>query len=177
MESVKSSRPDWHAYMMTIACVAAMRSPDESTKVGAVIADRNHRILALGYNGYPPGGHADIYPRERPEKYKYIIHAEDNAISFSPRPSLDGATIYTTSFPCHRCMGMIIRAGLTKVVYGLIGSQLVDEKSRTEIHVMGTNHDVELTHYQDSSLLLPHGIMLDTINYLNAKGWTVNLSA
>lgn len=47
------------------------------------------------------------------------IHAEENAIAKAAKNaiSLNGATMYATSFPCVICMRSIIAAGIKKVMY------------------------------------------------------------
>jgi deoxycytidylate deaminase len=47
------------------------------------------------------------------------VHAEMDAIISAARRgiSLDGCTLYTTTFPCHNCARHIIASGIMKVVY------------------------------------------------------------
>ena len=102
---------------MELAKHIATWSKDPSTQVGAVIVDKNNRVVSLGFNGLPKGVH-DTPKRlnDRELKHKIIIHAERNAIIFSRR-SLNGCTIYTWPFsPCATCAGMIIQSGITRVV-------------------------------------------------------------
>ena len=47
-------RPNWDEYFMLQAELAKLRSNCMTRQVGAVIV-RNHRQLATGYNGTPPG--------------------------------------------------------------------------------------------------------------------------
>ena len=47
-------RPNWDEYFMLQAELAKLRSNCVTRQVGAVIV-RNHRQLATGYNGTPPG--------------------------------------------------------------------------------------------------------------------------
>jgi len=47
-------RPGWDEYFMLQAELAKLRSNCVTRQVGAVIV-RNHRQLATGYNGTPPG--------------------------------------------------------------------------------------------------------------------------
>ena len=47
-------RPSWDEYFMLQAELAKLRSNCMTRKVGAVIV-RNHRQIATGYNGTPPG--------------------------------------------------------------------------------------------------------------------------
>jgi deoxycytidylate deaminase len=53
---------------------------------------------------------------ESPTKYKYVIHAERNAILYSKRSCI-GATLYTTMFPCFTCSQLITKAKIKRVVY------------------------------------------------------------
>lgn len=48
-----------------------------------------------------------------------IVHAEMSALMFAARSNVSvcDATLYTTAFPCHMCMRLIISAGITRVVY------------------------------------------------------------
>ncbi len=47
-------RPEWDEYFMLQAKLASLRSNCVTRSVGAVIV-RDHRQLATGYNGTPPG--------------------------------------------------------------------------------------------------------------------------
>ncbi len=47
-------RPNWDEYFMLQAKLASLRSNCMTRSVGAVIV-RDHRQLATGYNGTPPG--------------------------------------------------------------------------------------------------------------------------
>ena len=47
-------RPNWDEYFMLQAELAKLRSNCMTRQVGAVIV-RNHRQIATGYNGTPPG--------------------------------------------------------------------------------------------------------------------------
>ena len=114
----------WDEFFMRVAAAASLRSKDPNTQVGACIADTNHRILSVGYNGTPMGLGDDEFPWETHEdplldKHNYVIHAEANAI-LNYRGSLkdmSGATVYVTLFPCHECAKMLVQAGIGEVVY------------------------------------------------------------
>ena len=58
--------------------------------------------------------------RQRPEKYLWTVHAEENVIlrAVKSGKSLDGATMYVTHQPCCRCARMMINAGIKRVVVG-----------------------------------------------------------
>jgi dCMP deaminase len=109
----------WDVYFMQMAELAATRSKDPSTQVGAVIV-RDKRILASGYNGFPAGIPENPTLWERPTKYDYVVHAEANAIGDAARRgiAIDGTTMYLTAFPCNKsgCARLIIASGIRKVI-------------------------------------------------------------
>jgi dCMP deaminase len=109
---------NWDQYFLRIAAVAASKSKDPSTQVGAVIVRPDRTIVSVGYNGFPRGV-ADTPERlnDRPTKYSLVVHAEMNAI-LSARESLNGYTLYTVPFmPCDRCFVHVIQAGIKRVVF------------------------------------------------------------
>jgi dCMP deaminase len=110
----------WDEYFMGVALLAARRSKDPNTQVGACIVSPDNIILSTGYNGFPAGCSDDEYPwaREGEEtKYPYVVHAELNAILNSGGRSLHDARIYVALFPCNECAKAIIQSGIREVVY------------------------------------------------------------
>lgn len=112
----------WDQYFMTMATGAALRSKDPNTQVGVVIVDADRTVIITGYNGFAPGVLETEERWQRPQKYDRVIHAEMNAIGRAARKgrSVDGATIYSTHFPCNKngCARLIIAAGIRRVVGG-----------------------------------------------------------
>lgn len=107
----------WDLRFLKLADHVAQWSKDPSTKVGAVIVDPERRVISVGYNGFPRRVE-DTEERyaTREIKYELIVHAEANAILTSPQ-SVKGCTLYTTPlFSCARCAGLVIQAGITRVV-------------------------------------------------------------
>ena len=110
----------WDEYFMGVALLAAKRSKDPNTQVGACIVDENNVILTTGYNGFPIGCSDDEFPWDREgtvSKYPYVVHAELNAILNASGKSLKGSRIYVALFPCNECAKAIIQAGIKEVVY------------------------------------------------------------
>ncbi len=112
----------WDEYFMGVAMLSAQRSKDPSTQVGACIANADHKILSVGYNGMPTGCNDDVMSWRRDgdpldTKYLYVCHAELNAILNNDGGSLKGTTIYVTLFPCNECAKAIIQCGIREVVY------------------------------------------------------------
>ena len=113
----------WDEYFMGVAMLAARRSKDPSTQVGACIVDDDNRILSTGYNGFPYGCSDEEYPWARASenandtKYPYVVHAELNAILNNRGKNLTGARIYVALFPCNECAKAIIQSGIKEVIY------------------------------------------------------------
>jgi dCMP deaminase len=110
----------WDEYFMGVALLAARRSKDPNTQVGACIVDENNVILTTGYNGFPIGCSDDEFPWDREgeiTKYPYVVHAELNAILNASGKSLRGSRLYVALFPCNECAKAIIQAGIKKVIY------------------------------------------------------------
>lgn len=113
----------WDEYFMGVAMLAAKRSKDPSTQVGACIVDDDNRILSTGYNGFPQGCSDEEYPWARASenanetKYPYVVHAELNAILNNRGKNLTGSRIYVALFPCNECAKAIIQSGIREVVY------------------------------------------------------------
>ena len=70
----------WDEYFMGIAMLSGMRSKDPNTQVGACIVDPEHKILSMGYNGFPLGCSDD--------EFTWAREGEDVVISMSNAPSL-----------------------------------------------------------------------------------------
>ena len=88
MKKINKQRKDylsWDEFFMGVAKLAARRSKDPNTQVGACIVSKNNRILSVGYNGTPNGYDDHYFPWDREgdaleTKYLYVVHAERNAI-------------------------------------------------------------------------------------------------
>jgi dCMP deaminase len=109
----------WNEYFMHLAEQVALKSKDDSTKLGAIVVGPDHEIRATGYNSFPRGINDDLPERQlRPEKYLYIEHAERNAFYNAARhgASLNGCTLYCSWIPCTACARAIIQVGISKVV-------------------------------------------------------------
>ena len=113
---------NWDEYFMGIAMLAARRSKDPGTQVGACIVSQDNIIISTGYNGMPKGCSDDLFPWGRegdPEmtKYPYVVHAELNAILNATGRDLRGSRIYVALFPCNECAKAIIQSGVKEVLY------------------------------------------------------------
>lgn len=130
-------RPNWDEYMMSIAKDIGTRSTCLRRHYGAIIVDKDNRIVATGYNGAARGithcSDKGICWREEhgiPHGQQYekcaSVHAEANAIINCDPKYFDGTSkiyIYgvdndgnkVDSRPCLMCERMIRNAKLTPI--------------------------------------------------------------
>jgi len=124
----ETERPTWHQYFMDITRRVATRSTCTRRHVGSVIV-KNRQILATGYNGAPRGVKhcAEVgclreklkVPSGQRHELCRGLHAEQNAIIQAAfhGTSIDGAVLYTTTYPCMVCAKMLVNAGITHIYY------------------------------------------------------------
>lgn len=121
-------RPSNDEYFMEMAQLVSSRSTCLRRRVGAVIV-KEKRVLSTGYNGSPKGTkHCEELgcirvrmnvPSGTRHELCRGVHAEQNAVTQAAYfgVSVDGATIYTTTYPCSMCAKILINAGIREIVY------------------------------------------------------------
>lgn len=126
------ARQEWDETWMGVADVMSKRSLCSRDQVGAVIVDRENRVLSTGYNGPPAGyqtndepcinwctrsinaalGNYQLHPG-------YLdcptVHAERNAIVWASGRDLAGSTLYSTSLTCFDCAKEIAAVRIARV--------------------------------------------------------------
>ena len=110
----------WDEYFMGVAMLAARRSKDPNTQVGACIVSQDNIIISTGYNGMPKGCSDDEFPWGRTgeeTKYPFVVHAELNAILNANGRDLRGSKLYVALFPCNECAKAIIQSGVREIYY------------------------------------------------------------
>lgn len=72
--NLQSERPNWNEYFLGIAKAVATRADCTRRKVGAVLVDRQSRIIGTGYNGAGSGALGCLSdgecPRGPPQHYR-----------------------------------------------------------------------------------------------------------
>ena len=108
----------WDETFMGATYLIAAKSHDEQTKIGAVIVAPDKTITAWGYNGLPRGVSYRKEIMVAPEKYKWMCHAEENAIHNAHRGGkpIIGHSVYVNLLPCNVCARGIAQAGITEVI-------------------------------------------------------------
>lgn len=106
---------DWDKRFIELAKHVATWSKDPSTKVGAVIVDPSHRVIGIGYNGFPRFIDDNDRLNNRELKNEITVHAEVNAI-LNATNFVHGCEIYVTHPPCVKCATVIIQSGIGAVI-------------------------------------------------------------
>lgn len=146
-------RLNWDDYFSIMALWISKRSPDESTKHGAIITNKKNQILGVGYNGFVRGTNDSLMPQKRPAKYSCVLHSEENCI-LNCNSSLENSILFVTGFPCIKCWRLIIQSGIKKVVYGNIKSNhsqsihLQDNEDNELINLMLNGQGIEIIRWQ-----------------------------
>lgn len=116
-DQVPTNTFKWDSRFLELAQSISDWSKDPSTLVGAIIVDKNKRIISIGYNGLPQKiKDSPERLNNRELKLKCVIHAEINALLFA-NCKIDGCTLYTYPFmPCGPCCSMFIQSGISRIV-------------------------------------------------------------
>lgn len=146
-EATRMERPSNDEYFMEMAQLVSSRSTCLRRKVGAVIV-KEKRVLSTGYNGAPKGTeHCEQtgcirvqlnVPSGTRHELCRGVHAEQNAVTQAAYfgVSVNGASIYTTTYPCSMCAKILINAGIKEIVYSEgyaddLSKKLLDEADIT----------------------------------------------
>lgn len=142
------TRPDWLTWLMRQAFVTAQRASCRRKRVGCLIVDDDHRVVAGGYNGAPRGQPdcltvgCDVRVVDGRESCVRTLHAESNALDFAGRAA-QGCTIITTVIPCRPCAQRIVQAGISRVVYW----EFYESQGTKETAQLLAAGDVRLHHF------------------------------
>lgn len=122
-------RPSLDETYLAMAQVLAKRAACTRRQVGALVVDKEGRIVASGYNGAPAGethctdggcprGLKSL--KEIPPFSEYsnciAIHAEANALLRAGEKAV-GGTLFITCPPCHECLRLAKAARVGRIVY------------------------------------------------------------
>lgn len=114
-----SSRIERDDLYLNMARLYSQRATCIKAHVG-VVAVRDGRIIATGYNGAPSGmPHCTEVGCDIVAGHCLrTVHAEANVVAFAARAgvSLDGASLYCTHTPCITCAKLLINAGVKYVM-------------------------------------------------------------
>jgi dCMP deaminase len=111
---------NWDSFMIAEAARISLKSEDPDSQVGCVITDSNYTKLSYGWNRHPRG--TSGLPWSRPDKYRYVIHAEMAALLSLPKrnPGVESflsLQVFLSEAPCESCLRHMIDAGVVRIVY------------------------------------------------------------
>jgi dCMP deaminase len=125
----KKRRPSFDEVYMHEASTWSSRTTCLRRKTGAVITLRNAGV-SQGYNGSPRGMEncneigeclriREGIPSGQRLEMCNAVHAEANALlnALSSGSPVEGGTLYSTTYPCSLCAGLIINARIARIVY------------------------------------------------------------
>ncbi|XP_067896401.1 cytidine and dCMP deaminase domain-containing protein 1 isoform X2 [Heterodontus francisci] len=137
-EHTNNEFQDFARHCMVQARLLAYRTEDQKIGVGAVIWAEGKMsncdgtgaryLIGCGYNAYPMGSEYADYPQmdekqqkdREARKFRYIIHAEQNALTFRCQDIKDEekTMIFVTKCPCDECVPLINNAGIKQIYTG-----------------------------------------------------------
>ncbi|XP_078088307.1 cytidine and dCMP deaminase domain-containing protein 1 isoform X1 [Mustelus asterias] len=137
-EHTNNEFQDFARHCMVQARLLAYRTEDQKIGVGAVIWAEGKSsncdgtgaryFIGCGYNAYPMGSEYADYPQmdekqqkdREARKFRYIVHAEQNALTFRCQDiKVDEKTmIFVTKCPCDECVPLINNAGIKQIYTG-----------------------------------------------------------
>lgn len=108
-----------HKYYQLAKYQASLFSKDPHTKVAAIIlAHDSLQILSTGFNGICRKLNETQERWSRPLKYKWVAHAELNAVANAARSGvkIEGSICVVTMFPCVDCCKALIQSGINTLI-------------------------------------------------------------
>jgi dCMP deaminase len=133
----KISADEFDKEMILAADAEGQKSSDWWRKIGSVIV-KDGKSIIFAHNKHVPSEHMPYIngdPRSNFHKGDHLelstaIHSEAAAIAEAARLgiSLEGASIYVTTFPCPPCAKLIAYSGIKKIYYN-IGYGVLDGES------------------------------------------------
>ena len=124
----------WIKRFMHLTSEIAKWSKDPSRKIGAIIVGNYKQIISQGYNGFPRGvNDSDERYQDRETKYKFVVHAEMNAIlnALYNGSSVKGSTIFVSGLPvCNECAKGVAQVSLSAgipVLFGVVTTDTIEQ--------------------------------------------------
>jgi len=132
---------DWDCHHMTEAYLAARKSKDRRTQVGAVIVGPGHDDRTKGYNG-PLRGLNDLDPDIylKPTTggpSPFMGHAERNALAMAARVgiSIKGCTMYCTLVSCQHCAADVANSGISEIKFHAEMAQSLNDTQQIGLEI------------------------------------------
>lgn len=157
---------NWHEFFLRHVYLAATKSKDKRTKIGAVLV-RDKNIIATGYNGFARGVlDSDERYDNRELKHDFICHAEFNSIVTAARLGVctDKSTLYSQGIPCAACAKAIIQGGVTKIVIHKQWPNLIHDKKWID------SIELSNTMFEEANIIIENfDKVLGVVGFLDGK--------
>jgi len=135
---------------MNVAEAVAKASHDTETQVGALLINvKTGAILSQGFNGFVRHASDDQLPTKRPDKYEFMIHAEQNLICNCAKHgvSMDDCVVVCTYTPCAKCMRALWQCGIREVYAHKVHRTFAEVKKMKDLQVHLKGIEIEGEHY------------------------------
>lgn len=116
--------------------LAVSRKSKDTSKHGCLITNTDHKILGIGYNGFPEGYPDDEMPTHRetdlesaPNKYDVTPHAEVNAVTNCEHKPPRGSIAYVDGIACPPCLIHLYQNNIRQVYMLDRTSKMLDARS------------------------------------------------
>ncbi len=164
---VEVSRPSKIDMNLFLAWTIKEMSMDGQTKHGCVITNKKNRILGMGYNSFPREMDNETLPNLRPDKWKWMIHSEENAIlNCTHKP--EGGIAYVTGLCCENCIKTLWQAGVNIVYQIDRTSPFMDNKEdETEVALEIVKQTELITHIVKPNFTFSKGL----VSQADHDGW------
>ena len=114
---MKIDKIDWQIRLLKLAQHISGWSKDPSTKVGAVLATSDAKVISNGYNGLPINFDDNLIA-DRDYKIENVIHAELNCLAnMVMKPLNVELYLFVTHSVCPECAKIISAHSFIKRVY------------------------------------------------------------
>jgi len=129
------------------------QSDDMDTKVGAIlVVPWMPEDCVEGANRIPTGLSRRPSRKKRPDKYRYLVHAEEDSILQAAKlgRSTKGLTMICPWAACARCSRMIVQAGIKRVINHKSSMDATPDRWKADIelgHSMLREANVDLITY------------------------------
>jgi len=137
LEDIETSKDAFDVSIMEEAQKEAQKTGDSWRQIGAVLI-KDKKILIRGYNKDLPSDHTpyqvgdvrDFFKAGERHELASTIHAEENIIAQAAKKgiSLEGTSLYVTTFPCPVCAKLIACSGIKKLYFAEGGSSFDAKK-------------------------------------------------
>jgi len=139
----KISREDFDKKIMQLAEEESQKSVDWWRKIGAVLI-KEDKIIISKHNEYVPGSETPYYEGDPRINFtagirsdlSLVLHAEAAVVAEAAKKgiSIEGTSMYCTTFPCPPCAKQIAFSGVKKLYYKqgyavLDGERILKDKS------------------------------------------------